>query len=224
MKRFVLELKIAGINFFLVTAAVSLALLIFAAVAGPLLDFAPIAFEVLLPFYAAIAVGEWGRTRADSSFEAIAAQSRSRFFWTLCRSASVLTVVSLFAVTTMALAVLIRRELPFPTLLALYFPTAFFFSSLAVLVAAGAHGDAGVRAFLADRAAHPQPAAAARRGICVPVSLFCRRCARRVAVEQSHTNGNGRRIMDRCVGILQKKVDVFAAADCGSVVRINCSP
>lgn len=134
MKRFVLELKIAGINFFLVTAAVSLALLIFAAVAGPLLDFAPIAFEVLLPFYAAIAVGEWGRTRADSSFDAVAAQSRSRFFWTLCRSASVLTVVSLFAVTTMALAVLIRRELPFPTLLALYFPTAFFFSSLAVLV------------------------------------------------------------------------------------------
>lgn len=134
MKRFVLELKIAGINFFLVSAAVSLALLIFAAVAGPLLDFAPIAFEVLLPFYAAIAVGEWGRTRADSSFDAIAAQSRSRFFWTLCRSASVLTVVSLFAVTTMALAVLIRREVPFPTLLALYFPTAFFFSSLAVLV------------------------------------------------------------------------------------------
>lgn len=134
MKRFILELKIAGINFFLVSAAVSLALLIFAAVAGPLLDFAPIAFEVLLPFYAAIAVGEWGRTRADSSFDAIAAQSRSRFFWTLCRSASVLTVVSLFVVTTMALAVLIRRELPFPTLLALYFPTAFFFSSLAVLV------------------------------------------------------------------------------------------
>lgn len=133
MKRFVLELKIAGINFFLVTAAVSLALLIFAAVAGPLLDFAPIAFEVLLPFYAAIAVGEWGRTRADSSFDAVAAQSRSRFFWTLCRSASVSTVVSLFAVTTMALAVLIR-QLPFPTLLALYFPTAFFFSSLAVLV------------------------------------------------------------------------------------------
>lgn len=133
MKRFVLELKIAGINFFLVTAAVSLALLIFAAIAGPLLDFAPIAFEVLLPFYAAIAVGEWGRTRADSSFDAVAAQSRSRFFWTLCRSASVLTVVSLFAVTTMALAVLIR-QLPFPTLLALYFPTAFFFSSLAVLV------------------------------------------------------------------------------------------
>lgn len=133
MKRFVLELKIAGINFFLVTAAVSLALLIFAAVAGPLLDFAPIAFEVLLPFYAAIAVVEWGRTRADSSFDAVAAQSRSRFFWTLCRSASVLTVVSLFAVTTMALAVLIR-QLPFPTLLALYFPTAFFFSSLAVLV------------------------------------------------------------------------------------------
>ena len=58
MRRLLLELKIAGINFPLVTAALSLALVLFAALAGELLDFAPIAFEVVFPLYAAIAVGE----------------------------------------------------------------------------------------------------------------------------------------------------------------------
>ena len=43
MRRLLLELKIAGINFPLVTAALSLALVLFAALAGELLDFAPIA-------------------------------------------------------------------------------------------------------------------------------------------------------------------------------------
>ena len=75
MRRLLLELKIAGINFPLVTAALSLALVLFAALAGELLDFAPIAFEVVFPLYAAIAVGEWARFRSDTAFEAIAAQS-----------------------------------------------------------------------------------------------------------------------------------------------------
>ena len=39
MRRLLLELKIAGINFPLVTAALSLALVLFAALAGELLDF-----------------------------------------------------------------------------------------------------------------------------------------------------------------------------------------
>lgn len=60
MRRLLLELKIAGINFPLVTAALSLALVLFAALAGELLDFAPIAFEVVFPLYAAIAVGGVG--------------------------------------------------------------------------------------------------------------------------------------------------------------------
>ena len=38
MRRLLLELKIAGINFPLVTAALSLALVLFAALAGELLD------------------------------------------------------------------------------------------------------------------------------------------------------------------------------------------
>ena len=85
MRRLLLELKIAGINFPLVTAALSLALVLFAALAGELLDFAPIAFEVVFPLYAAIAVGEWARFRSDAAFEAIAAQSPARFPWMLWR-------------------------------------------------------------------------------------------------------------------------------------------
>ena len=65
MKRIMLELKIAGTNFLLVTAALSFALVLFAALAGELLDFAPIAFEVVFPLYSAIAAGEWGRTRCE---------------------------------------------------------------------------------------------------------------------------------------------------------------
>lgn len=97
MRRLLLELKIAGINFPLVTAALSLALVLFAALAGELLDFAPIAFEVVFPLYAAIAVGEWARFRSDAAFEAIAAQSPARFPWMLCRFFAVFAAVILFA-------------------------------------------------------------------------------------------------------------------------------
>ncbi len=126
MKRVVLELKIAGINFPLVTAALSLALVLFAALAGELLDFAPIAFEVVFPLYAAIAVGEWARFRSDAAFEAIAAQSSALFPWMLCR---------FFAVfATMLAAAWVRPGLAWGEMLLLYLPTAFFLASVAALV------------------------------------------------------------------------------------------
>ena len=111
MRRLLLELKIAGINFPLVTAALSLALVLFAALAGELLDFAPIAFEVVFPLYAAIAVGEWARFRSDAAFEAIAAQSPARFPWMLCRFFAVFAAVSLFALATMLAAAWVRPGL-----------------------------------------------------------------------------------------------------------------
>lgn len=134
MKQVVLELKIAGVNFPLVTAALSLALVIFAVLAGELLDFGPIAFEVVFPLYAAIAVGEWGRSRGDPVFEAVAAQSPALFPWILRRFFTLFSSVSLFALTTMLGATLIRRELSLWEQLLLYFPTAFFFASLAAWV------------------------------------------------------------------------------------------
>ena len=111
MRRLLLELKIAGINFPLVTAALSLALVLFATLAGELLDFAPIAFEVVFPLYAAIAVGEWARFRSDAAFEAIAAQSPARFPWMLCRFFAVFATVILFALATMLAAAYVLSEL-----------------------------------------------------------------------------------------------------------------
>lgn len=134
MRRLLLELKIAGANFPLVTAAFSLALVLFAALAGELLDFAPIAFEVVFPLYAAIAVGEWGRTRCDPAFEAIAAQSSALFPWAICRFTVLFATVSLFALTTMLAASSVRPGLALGEMLLLYLPTAFFFASLAALV------------------------------------------------------------------------------------------
>lgn len=117
MRRLLLELKIAGINFPLVTAALSLALVLFAALAGELLDFAPIAFEVVFPLYAAIA-----------------AQSPARFSWVLCRFFAVFVTVSLFALATMLAAAWVRPGLAWGEMLLLYLPTAFFFASVAALV------------------------------------------------------------------------------------------
>ena len=117
MRRLLLELKIAGINFPLVTAALSLALVLFAALAGELLDFAPIAFEVAFPLYAAIAVGEWARFRSDAAFEAIAAQSPARFPWMLWRFFAVFAAVSLFALATMLAAACIRPGLAWEEML-----------------------------------------------------------------------------------------------------------
>ena len=134
MRRLLLELKIAGINFPLVTAALSLALVLFAALAGELLDFVPIAFEVVFPLYAAIAVGEWARFRSDAAFEAIAAQSPARFPWMLCRFFAVFATVSLFALATMLAAAWVRPGLALEEMLLLYLPTAFFFASVAALV------------------------------------------------------------------------------------------
>ena len=116
------------------TAALSLALVLFAALAGELLDFAPIAFEVVFPLYAAIAVGEWARFRSDAAFEAIAAQSPVRFPWMLCRFFAVFATVSLFALATMLAAAWVRPGLAWGEMLLLYLPTAFFFASVAALV------------------------------------------------------------------------------------------
>ena len=133
MRRLLLELKIAGINFPLVTAALSLALVLFAALAGELLDFAPIAFEVVFPLYAAIAVGEWSRFRSDAAFEAIAAQSPALFPWMLWRFFAVFVTVSLFAFATMLAAVCVRPGLAWGEMFLLYLPTAFFWASVAGL-------------------------------------------------------------------------------------------
>ena len=61
------EVKIFGINFFIVSAAFTVAMIVLSIIAGDLLDFYPVSFEVIFPFFVTIVVGEWGKTRADSN-------------------------------------------------------------------------------------------------------------------------------------------------------------
>lgn len=134
IKRVENEIKIIGINFFIVSAAFTIALVVLSAIAGELLDFYPVSFEVIFPFFVIIAVGEWGKTRADSNFDIIAAQSNSLFHWVLLRYAITFGMSSVFAVLCMVLSSAFRYELPLLELLVIYFPPTFFLSSLCALL------------------------------------------------------------------------------------------
>src|SRR5699024_1969903 len=91
------EVKIFGINFFIVSAAFTVAIIVLSIIAGNLLDFYPVSFEVVFPFFVTIVVGEWGKTRADSNFDIIAAQSKSVFKWVLLVYLIGFAIYSLFA-------------------------------------------------------------------------------------------------------------------------------
>ena len=45
------EVKIFGINFFIVSAAFTVAMIVLSIIAGNLLDFYPVSFEVVFPFF-----------------------------------------------------------------------------------------------------------------------------------------------------------------------------
>ena len=129
------ELRVLGTSLCLLSTALLAVLVLLALAAGDLLALSLPAFEMALPLYAAIAVGEWGKLRADGGFEVIAAQSRDLFPWVLARYLAVMGVVCLFALAGMAAMSLARGELPLWEMAAVSFPTVFLFSSLSALCA-----------------------------------------------------------------------------------------
>ena len=128
------EVKIFGINFFIVSVTFTVAMIVLSIIAGDLLDFYPVSFEVVFPFFVTIVVGEWGKTRADSNFDIIAAQSKSLFNWVLLRYIIAFAISSLFAVFSMAGSSVMRYEMPIWELIIIYFPTTFFLTSLCALL------------------------------------------------------------------------------------------
>jgi len=134
IKRVENEIKIIGINYFIVSAAFTIALIVFSAVSGELINFYPVSFEVIFPFFVVIAVGEWGKTRVDSNFDIIAAQSKSLFHWVLLRYVITFGISSVFAFFCMVFSSAFRYELPLWELLVIYFPPTFFLSSLCALL------------------------------------------------------------------------------------------
>lgn len=127
------ELKIVGANLILVSAAVVAVFTLLAVLGGELLDLSNIGFEVIFPFFAAIAVGEWGKTRADSNYDVISAQSKSLFGWVAIRFLVVFITVSVFAMVSMIVVFAVRNEMPFWEMVCIYFPTAFFLATLSAM-------------------------------------------------------------------------------------------
>lgn len=128
------ELKIMGVNPVLLSAAITAAFILLSVSAGELLDLSCIGFEVIFPFFAAIAVGEWGKIRADENFDMIAAQGRSVFRWMAARFTAVFFTVSLFAAIGMIPVGFIRQEMPLWEMSLTYFSPAFFLGTLSMLL------------------------------------------------------------------------------------------
>lgn len=133
MRQLLYEQKIMGINAIWIFASLIAAFTLLAYFGGELLNLSNIGFEVVFPFLIAIAVGEWGKTRSDTSFDIIAAQSNSLFRWIMLRFTTVFITGSLFAFISMVIVSYIRNEMPLWEMVLLYFPPAFFLSTVCAL-------------------------------------------------------------------------------------------
>lgn len=129
-----LEAKIMGINPFWISALLTAAFLIVCVTGGDNVNWGYLGFEVLFPFYMAVAVGEWCRIRADQIFDVISAQGKSLFLWIVRRFLVLFVTVTVFAVIGMFGTVIITKTASIGELLMTFLPTAFFLSSVCIFL------------------------------------------------------------------------------------------
>lgn len=129
-----LETKIMGINPFWISALLTAAFLIVCATGGDNVNWGYLGFEVVFPFYMAVAVGEWCRIRADQIFDVISAQGKSLFLWIVRRYFILFGAVMVFAVIGMLGTVIITKTASIGELLMTFLPTAFFLSSVCIFL------------------------------------------------------------------------------------------
>ena len=129
-----LEAKIMGINPFWISALLTAAFLIVCATGGDNVNWGYLGFEILFPFYMAVAVGEWCRIRADQIFDVISAQGKSLFLWIVRRFLILFVTVTVFAVIGMLGIVIITKAASIGELLLTFLPTAFFLSSVCIFL------------------------------------------------------------------------------------------
>lgn len=129
-----LEAKIMGINPFWISALLTVAFLIVCATGGDNVNWGYLGFEVLFPFYMAVAVGEWCRIRADQIFDVISAQGKSLFLWIVRRFLILFVTITAFAVIGMLGTVIITKAASTGELLLTFLPTAFFLSSVCIFL------------------------------------------------------------------------------------------
>ena len=129
-----LETKIMGINPFWISALLTAAFLIVCATGGDNVNWGYLGFEVLFPFYMAIAVGEWCPTRTDRMFDVISAQGKSLFLWIVRRFLLLFVTVTSFAVVGILGTSIITKTACIGELLLTFLPTAFFLSSVCIFI------------------------------------------------------------------------------------------
>lgn len=129
-----LEAKIMGINPFWISALLTAAFLTVCATGGDNVNWGYLGFEVLFPFYMAIVIGEWCRTRADQIFDVISAQGKSLFLWIVRRFLVLFVTVTVFAVIGMLGTVIITKTASIGELLLTFLPPAFFLSSVCIFL------------------------------------------------------------------------------------------
>ena len=128
------ESKITGINPLWISALLAITFLFVCGTGGNNVNWGYLGFEVLFPFYGAIVIGEWCKTRTDPMFEVISAQSKSLFGWIVRRFGLLFGAICIFAFAGMLGVPIIKGEGSIPDLLLTFFPVAFFLSSASVFI------------------------------------------------------------------------------------------
>lgn len=128
------ESKIIGMNPLWISALLTVAFLTVCATGGQNVNWGYLGFEVVFPFYMAVAIGEWCKTRTDPMFDAISAQGKSLFLWIVRRFVLLFGAITLFAVAGMAGVSIITQTAAIGDLLLTFLPTAFFLSSVCVFL------------------------------------------------------------------------------------------
>lgn len=128
------ESKIIGINPFWISALLTTTFLIVCATGGRNVNWGYLGFEVIFPFYMAIAIGEWCKTRSDQMFDVISAQGKFLFVWVVRRFVLIFGAITVFAVVGMVGISVITQSATIGDLMLTFVPTAFFLSSVCVFL------------------------------------------------------------------------------------------
>ena len=128
------ESKITGINPFWISALLTGTFLFVCGTGGNNIKWGYLGFEILFPFYASIVIGEWCKTRTDPMFDVISAQGKSLFGWMVRRFILLFGTASIFACIGMVGAATIKQSNSVFDMLCVFWPPAFFLSSLCVFI------------------------------------------------------------------------------------------
>lgn len=126
------EGKIIGSNPLWISALLSGTFLILCATGGEDVSWGFLGFEVLFPFYTAVAIGEWCKTRTDQMFEVISAQSTSLFLWVVRRFVLLYLMIGVFAVAGMLGTAAITKRANMGAMFFAFLATSFFLSSMCI--------------------------------------------------------------------------------------------